>query len=98
LPPCLAPVAASSPKPHKPPEQLVKNPKPEPKANRWRESGEYMRQEGVGVLRTEAEEAEGAEAGSRVGDKHELVAGVADSEDGSAGKSARDLIGRESER
>jgi hypothetical protein len=57
-----------------------------------------MRQEGVGVLRTEAEEAEGAEAGSRVGDKHELVAGVADSEDGSAGKSARDLIGRESER
>jgi len=76
----------------------VNNPKPKPKENRWLESREYMRQEGVGVLRTEAEEAEGAEAGGRVGDEHELVAGIADSEDGSAGESARDLIGRERER
>lgn len=51
-----------------------------------------MRQEGVGVLGTEAEEAEGAEAGSGVGDEHELVAGVTDGEDGRARERARDLV------
>lgn len=56
-----------------------------------------MGEESVGVLGAEAEEAEGAEAGGGVGDEHELVAGVADGEDGGAGERARDLVGRERE-
>lgn len=52
-----------------------------------------MGEEGVGVLGAEAEEAEGAESGGGVGDEHELVAGVADGEDGRAGERARDLVG-----
>jgi len=44
-----------------------------------------MCEEGVGILGTEAKQAEGAEAGAGVGNEHELVVGVADREDGRAG-------------
>jgi hypothetical protein len=36
----------------------------------------YVREESVGVLRSEAEEAEGTEALGGIGDEHELIAGA----------------------
>ena len=50
------------------------------------------------ILGAEAEETDGAETSGGVGDEHERVAGVADSEDGCAGECVRDLVGPERER